>query len=503
MTLPLPTYKGPAPEPPRSLRPGAVVGQKYRLERLLGSGGMGEVYLAFHEQLGRRVALKVLRQEALLEPELRGRFQREAMATARLADEHIAQVFDVGQLDDGAPYMVMEYLEGMDLSAYLAQRGPLPVLEVIDLLWQVCAGVGVAHAAGIIHRDLKPANLFLLPRTGGGHLLKILDFGIAKATGIHASGLTHAGAPSRRAPPTQLTQTATLLGSARYMAPEQIESARDVDTRADIWSIGVIGYRLLTGKNPFEGDSFEELFLSMSTRRMVPVDRLRTDTPAALAVAIERCLQPTRDHRWPTVAALQAALGHALPRPPPQGISAAKFFMALLAALFFALFWGIYIIGAVQDASGIKLPATDLAHAEPVNLLPFAKARALKASPSAALSFILVKGGQGGSVDLESFGRQISYTFTTPRADSRSLILRADGGKLHQDTSDSPQVALPAEPRCRYGQAWKAATGAGLPASAEHEATFGLNGRSVWTFDRGNGARQIEVDGATCAVLRR
>jgi serine/threonine-protein kinase len=194
------------------------------MEKLLGRGGMGEVYLAFHLQLGRRVAIKVLQEKALLEPGLRSRFEREAMASARLANDHIAQVFDVGELENGAPFMVMEYLEGQDLADHLERRGVLPVSEVLDLLWQVCTGIGVAHQAGIVHRDLKPANLFLLPRPQGGYLLKILDFGIAKASELQGTILTRQGVPRSTGPATQLTDTASLLGSVRYMAPEQMES---------------------------------------------------------------------------------------------------------------------------------------------------------------------------------------------------------------------------------------------------------------------------------------
>jgi serine/threonine-protein kinase len=519
------------------------VAQKYRLERLLGSGGMGEVYLAFHEQLGRRVAIKVLREQALLEPDLRGRFQREAMAAARLANDHIARVFDIGELDNGAPFMVMEYLEGHDLAAHLQQRGALPVPEVLDLLWQICTGIGVAHAAGIVHRDLKPANLFLLPRPQGGHLLKILDFGIAKAPELQGSIHTHLPSSYLQAHPTSLTQTSMVLGSAKYMAPEQMESAKYVDARADIWSLGVIGYRMLTGRLPFEGGSFEELFLAMSARRMIPLGQLRPDAPPALVAAIEWCLQPSRDQRWPSVAALQTSLADArpwpaiepLPRPSFEAFAPSSFagsfaqptshpvlpatppvrapsawgpgrtaLVALAGGLVLAALGGAGVVGVLQSRSSsfsASLSLKDLRHVEPVELLPLARAKARGVSPSAELQGISVVGGQEGSVNLVD--SSIVYIYRTPGAAHAALSLVARGGQLLWQPSSGLAGPGSVEPRCSFAQAWQAASAAGFPVRQAEQANYGISKPNIWFFSTIHGAGgMIEIDGATCAKLQ-
>jgi serine/threonine protein kinase len=525
MTIPLPQqqYQPQRPNAPSSLTVGAVVGQKYRIEKLLGSGGMGEVYLAFHEQLGRRVAIKVLREEALREPELRGRFQREARAAAKLSNEHIAQVSDVGELENGAPYMVMEYLEGEDLAAHLSRSGILPVSEVIDLLNQICNGIAVAHHAGIIHRDLKPANLFLVPRVGGGNLLKILDFGIAKAQELQSSVHTHQGA---RAPvaQTQLTQTASLLGSARYMAPEQMESAKDVDVRADIWSLGVVGYKLLTGRAPFEGESMEQLFLAASLRQMVPLAQLRPDAPPALVVVIERCLQPLRQDRWPSIAALQATLADALPRPgaspaaPPAATptpaqaprnNGLKIIIAVLAGVIFGGFGLIsscmgYAYYISRNTTTIPLPISETRQVEPLDLLPHAKSKAGTFSREASLSYITINGGQGGTVDLETNGN-VSFNFSTPKASNTTVMITASNAGLTIHPSNAPPAPRSAEPRCRYGMAWKAAVTAGLPVNAFQDASYGLVNRNTWNFraNTPSGDKTVEIDGQTCALVRK
>src|SRR6185295_7457724 len=195
---------------------------------------------ATHIHLQQQVALKFLLPEYLNNLPVVERFVREARASAALRGEHVCRVSDVGALDSGAPYIVMELLDGGDLASLLAHGGPLQVPIACDYILQACVGVAEAHALSIVHRDLKPANLFLTRRTDGAPLIKVLDFGIAKAQGDASFSLT---------------QTASVLGSPGYMSPEQLRSSRDVDLRSDIWSLGVILYELVVGRPPFTGES--------------------------------------------------------------------------------------------------------------------------------------------------------------------------------------------------------------------------------------------------------
>src|SRR3954463_12881127 len=200
-----------------SVRAGDILAGKYRIDRVLGVGGMGVVVAAHHMQLDERVAVKFLLPRALKNPEAVTRFIREARAAVKIKSEHVARVTDVGRLENGAPYIVMEYLEGLDLGAWLQQRGPLPVSQAVEFLLQACEAIAEAHALGIVHRDLKPANLFVIRRPDGGLSVKVLDFGIAKRIGA-ARG-------------ANITSTAAVMGSPLYMSPEQLNSSKDADAR--------------------------------------------------------------------------------------------------------------------------------------------------------------------------------------------------------------------------------------------------------------------------------
>ncbi|WP_437970720.1 protein kinase [Sorangium sp. So ce260] len=277
---------------------GQVLSGKYRVERILGQGGMGVVVAALHEQLHQRVAIKMLHPGA--NAEMVERFVREARAAVRLKSEHVARVLDVGTLETGAPFMVMEYLEGSDLQETLRQRGPLELEEAVGYVLEACEAIAEAHAAGIIHRDLKPANLFLTRGADGSGMVKVLDFGISKALAETSAAGTE--------PELGLTKTAMVLGSPLYMAPEQMRSARSVDARADIWSMGAILYQLLTARVPFDATSLSELILMINTEPPPPPSTFRRDLPPGLEAAILLCLEKDVAKRFKSVAELAGAI---------------------------------------------------------------------------------------------------------------------------------------------------------------------------------------------------
>jgi serine/threonine-protein kinase len=279
----------------RAISPGDVLAGKYRVERVLGEGGMGVVVAAHHLQLDQKVALKFLLPAALTSPDSVARFLREARAVAKIRSEHVARVIDFGQLENGSPYIVMEYLEGSDLSKWLEQRGVLPVAQAIDFVLQSCEAIADAHALGIIHRDLKPANLFCIRRSDGRFSIKVLDFGISKFTVGEAPG-------------HDITQTNALMGSPAYMSPEQMMRSKGVDARADIWSLGVILFQLLAGRLPFPAQAVTELAIKVANEPAPPLRALRPDSPERLEQVVARCLEKDRTARFQTVGELAIAL---------------------------------------------------------------------------------------------------------------------------------------------------------------------------------------------------
>ncbi|WP_438042664.1 protein kinase domain-containing protein [Sorangium sp. So ce128] len=283
---------------------GDVLAGKYRVEQIVGAGAMGTIVAAWHLELDQRVAMKFLHSLRPDGGDPAERFRREARALARIKSEHVARVLDVGSLEGGMPYMVMEFLEGNDLAHEIRARGPLPVMEAVGYMLQALDAMAEAHATGIVHRDLKPANLFLSLRPDGDRVIKVLDFGISKSLlGISRDQVA-------------LTQTASLLGSPLYMSPEQVRSAKDVDTRADIWSLGVILYEMLTGRTPYDGDSVAQLFHALLYENAAPVAQLRPDVPRELDAVVMHCLAKEREQRWTNVGDLAAAL---LPFGPATG----------------------------------------------------------------------------------------------------------------------------------------------------------------------------------------
>jgi len=269
---------------------GTILLDKYRVDRVLGQGGMGVVLAATHLHLNERVAMKFLLPEVLSNREVVTRFMREAQAAVRLKGEHVARVIDVGTLPWGAPYMVMEYLDGQDLSALIADRGRLPAAEAADHLLQACEGLAEAHAMGIVHRDVKPANFFLTRRPDGSPLLKVLDFGISKSPVTVDGGLTH---------------TQAVMGTPMYMSPEQMRSTRDVDARTDIWALGVVLYECLSGQRPFDAPTFSALCLKAAVD---PTPPLTIPLPRGLDVLVYRCLEKEPAARYQSIAELATAL---------------------------------------------------------------------------------------------------------------------------------------------------------------------------------------------------
>jgi eukaryotic-like serine/threonine-protein kinase len=291
---------------PETLEPGDVLAGKYALERLLGQGGMALVYAAHHLDLDERVAIKVLRAEVASHPDSVKRFLREARAAAKIRSEHVARVSDVGRLESGIPYMVMEYLEGCDLEEIPNRRGTIAVEDALLWVLQACEAIAEAHAIGLVHRDLKPANLFLTTRRDGSDCVKVLDFGISKFTGAGAgtAGLTQG-----------------MLGSPLYMSPEQLRSAKDIDARTDVWSLGVILYELLAQTPPFNAQNLTMLVMAITQDTPKPVRTYRPDVPEALDAAVMRCLVKDRDGRTSDVAQLARDL---VPFAPGARLSAER-----------------------------------------------------------------------------------------------------------------------------------------------------------------------------------
>jgi serine/threonine-protein kinase len=283
---------------------GSVVDGKYRVDRVLGRGAMGVVIQATHVHLGEKVALKFLRYRAKSGTEdFQSRFKREARVSAKLKNEHITRVIDVGVWKERVPYMVMDYLDGGDLRELIKGQGPLPIGAAVDYTVQVCVGIAEAHANGIVHRDLKPSNLFLTKRADGSDLVKILDFGISK---------WRAGESEI----DELTQTGVVLGSPKYMAPEQLFGSADVDARADVWSIAAILYEMLAGRPPFDLPTFTRICAELSTNKPPPslVER-RPDVTPELEAVIMKCFLRNPDERTRDVAELAGSLLDAVQAP--------------------------------------------------------------------------------------------------------------------------------------------------------------------------------------------
>jgi eukaryotic-like serine/threonine-protein kinase len=281
-----------------SLEVGQLLDGKYRIERVIGAGGMGRVFEAKHEGLGTPVAVKCLLPHLARVPTLSDRFMREARVCARLSSQYVTRVTDVNQLADGTPYLVMELLTGELLQQRLERLGQLPQGEAVEIALQILSGLQEAHALGIVHRDLKPENVFLLaPREGeaAGHLsVKLLDFGIAK---VKSSSEYQ-----------NWTKPGTAMGTPEYMAPEQAYSADQADERSDVYSVGVMLYEMLSGRLPAEGETPLEIANKIIAGVVTPLAVQKHDLPVALTELVTRAMSPKPEQRPESAQALAKAL---------------------------------------------------------------------------------------------------------------------------------------------------------------------------------------------------
>ncbi len=270
-------------------RAGQILASKYRLEELLGSGGMGHVYRATNELVGRPVAIKLLRPEHAANEQVVDRFLREARAANLVRHPNVVDVLDIGKDESGSPFIVQELLKGQDLARYAAERGRLSLEEVVDLICPVIDAIAEAHAQGVVHRDLKPENVFLAQGASGRITPKLLDFGISK---VRATSNVRA------------TEVGVMMGTPAYMPPEQLQGARDADARSDVWALGVMLFELLSGRLPFIEDEAPALFIAIATKDAPRLSEICSDIPPSVSKIVERCLRRKPDERYPTAAEL-------------------------------------------------------------------------------------------------------------------------------------------------------------------------------------------------------
>jgi eukaryotic-like serine/threonine-protein kinase len=278
--------------PRKLLKDGLTIGNQFRLVQQLGQGGMGTVWSAEDLRLGRPVAIKFLSHAFLNDQQARNRFAREPRLASKIRSPHVVQVYSEGTTEDDVPYLVMELLEGEDLATRIAREGPCSLAEAGAIVEQVCRALGRAHREGLVHRDIKPHNIFLSAEGDGQVFVKLLDFGIAKDVGSRITALTLSG---------------EVVGSALYVSPEQLHEAASVGPSADIWSLGIVIYELISGQVPFEGRSLPELFMRIVEGQYTPVSQLGRGLPSALDGFFQQIIQRDPNSRFQSVDELAAA----------------------------------------------------------------------------------------------------------------------------------------------------------------------------------------------------
>jgi eukaryotic-like serine/threonine-protein kinase len=260
------------------LEAGQVIDAKYRIVGLLGVGGMGAVYEGENSRIKRRVAIKVLHAATASSSQAVERFEREAQAAGRIGSDHILEVLDLGKLENGDHYMVMEFLDGETLGARIERAGGLAPREVAPLIRQALLGLQAAHAAGIVHRDLKPENIFICKaKAGHADFVKLIDFGVSKFKNPPGSEMSK-------------TRTGAVVGTPHYMSPEQAQGGRDIDHRSDLYSMGVILYQAVTGQVPFDGNTFNELLFKIVLSEPPSLRELRPDVDAAFEAITQKAM---------------------------------------------------------------------------------------------------------------------------------------------------------------------------------------------------------------------
>jgi serine/threonine protein kinase len=297
-----------------NVAPGEVFLGKYRIEKVLGQGGMGVVVSARHLELDELVAIKFLHPTFAAQSDQVERFIREGRAAAKIKSEHVARVRDVGKTDGGVPYMILEHLTGTDLAALIKTEGKIAIPDAVEYVLQACEALAEAHTSGIVHRDLKPANLFLTDRADGSPCVKLLDFGISKLLDSTDAALT---------------ATNGMMGSPLYMSPEQLAAAKNADKRADIWALGIILYELVTAERPFLADTLPQLVLRVATDRPTPLSQYLPDAPVGFELTVMKCLEKSVDERFQDVGALAKALE---PFAPAEALPSIERITRVLAA---------------------------------------------------------------------------------------------------------------------------------------------------------------------------
>lgn len=296
-----------------------MVAGKYRVERVVGLGGMAAVLAARHVELDQSVAVKILLPDRSKQPDAVRRFLTEARAAAKLKSDHAARISDVGTTPTPGgvvvPYLVMELLEGEDLASYVEKRGRLSPSEAVDFILEACDAVQEAHSLGIVHRDIKPPNLFVAKNRDGASVIKLLDFGISKT--VERTAPSNHGHDNVRS----ITGDNEAMGSPAYMSPEQVRATKDVDHRTDIWSLGVVLYELLTGRDAFQGSSMQDVMGNVVHTEPERLETIVPTLPRDLAAAVHRCLAKDPAQRFTSIAELASALGpfasdpHEIPKP--------------------------------------------------------------------------------------------------------------------------------------------------------------------------------------------
>jgi serine/threonine-protein kinase len=281
---------------------GQTIDQRYRVEALLGEGGMGLVYRVIHTRLNKPLAIKVLRRENTKDPEVLARFRREAESASGIGNQHIVDITDFGELEDGSTYFVMECLEGLDLIDAIDVAQRMPEERAIHIAIQLCRALGAAHDAGIVHRDLKPENVFLIRRNDTEDFVKVLDFGIAKV----ANG------------PKRLTRAGEVLGTPHYMSPEQCEGD-GVDHRTDIYALGVLLYEMVTGYVPHDADTMMGILTKQMYEDPIPPKVRVPQVSEQLELLIMRCLEKKPEQRYQTMHEVEADLQRVHTGKPPIG----------------------------------------------------------------------------------------------------------------------------------------------------------------------------------------